>query len=153
MPEEDLGQLNWQLAHPAAADAAVTRHMGLFAVAHLAARHGITVALELPPDGGTAADVYLPATLIVPEGPGPVPGPRAGTVASPGTPLAVPAWQRAEPEGTEQDRAGQDSPERTRGQRGGALPIFESVESDYPRWRAPSCPAGPAGRAGQRCGG
>jgi signal transduction histidine kinase len=135
VPEEDLGQLNWQLAHPAEADAAVTRHMGLFAVAHLAERHGITVALELPPDGGTAADVYLPATLLVPEAPGPVPGPRPGTVASPGAPLAVPAWQRAKPEGAEQDRAGQAGAERAGGQRGGALPIFESVESDYPRTR------------------
>jgi hypothetical protein len=126
VPEEDLGQLNWQLAHPAAADAAVTRHMGLFAVAHLAARHGITVALELPPDGGTAAEVYLPATLIVPDAAGPVPGPRPGTVASaPGAPLAVPGWQRAKPEGAEQGGA----------ERGGVLPIFQSVESDYPQTR------------------
>ena len=136
VPEEDLGQLNWQLAHPAAADAAVTRQMGLFAVAHLAARHGITVALELPPDGGTAAEVYLPASLIVPDAPGPVPGPRPGTVASaPGAPLAVPGWQRAKPEGPEQDGAEQDGAERTGVQRGGGLPIFESVESDYPQKR------------------
>ena len=38
--------------------------MGLFAVAHLAARHGITVTLSTPPDGGTTAEVYLPAALI-----------------------------------------------------------------------------------------
>jgi signal transduction histidine kinase len=64
MPEAQLRQLNWRLAHPPLADVAVTRHMGLFAVAHLAARHGIKVALELPPDGGTTAEVHLPATLI-----------------------------------------------------------------------------------------
>jgi signal transduction histidine kinase len=64
VPEDHLRQLNWDLAHPVAADVAVTRHMGLFAVAHLAARHGITVTLGLPPDGGTNAEVYLPTTLI-----------------------------------------------------------------------------------------
>jgi hypothetical protein len=45
---------------------AVARHMGLFAVALLAARHGITVTLSMPPDGGTTAEVYLPAALISP---------------------------------------------------------------------------------------
>jgi hypothetical protein len=43
---------------------AVARHMGLFAVTLLAARHGITVTLSMPPDGGTTAEVYLPAALI-----------------------------------------------------------------------------------------
>jgi hypothetical protein len=38
--------------------------MGLFTVAHLAARHGITVTLTMPPDGGTTAEVYLPDALI-----------------------------------------------------------------------------------------
>ena len=64
MPEDQLRQLNGQLAHPPQADVAVTRHMGLFAVAHLAARHGIKVTLELPPNGGTTARMHLPATLI-----------------------------------------------------------------------------------------
>jgi hypothetical protein len=64
MPEEQLRQLNWQLAHPPLADVAVARHMGLFAVAHLAARHGIGVALGLRPGGGTTAEVHLPAALI-----------------------------------------------------------------------------------------
>ena len=67
MPEEHLRQLNWQLGHPHPADVAVTRHMGLFAVAHLAARHGIKVALGQPPDGGTIAEVHLPAALISPD--------------------------------------------------------------------------------------
>ncbi len=64
MPEEQLRQLNWQLANPSAADVAVAGHMGLFAVAHLAVRHGIRVRLSTPPDGGTAAEVFLPAALI-----------------------------------------------------------------------------------------
>jgi signal transduction histidine kinase len=63
MSEEELTLLNWQLANPSLADMAVARHMGLFAVALLAARHGITVTLSMPPDGGTTAEVYLPAEL------------------------------------------------------------------------------------------
>ncbi|HEY5985846.1 MAG TPA: ATP-binding protein, partial [Streptosporangiaceae bacterium] len=64
MSEEELTLLNWQLANPSLADMAAARHMGLFAVALLAARHGITVTLSMPPDGGTTAEVYLPAELI-----------------------------------------------------------------------------------------
>jgi signal transduction histidine kinase len=64
MSEEELTLLNWQLASPSRADMAVDRHMGLFTVALLAARHGITVTLSMPPDGGTTAEVYLPDALI-----------------------------------------------------------------------------------------
>jgi signal transduction histidine kinase len=64
MSEEELRLLNRQLANPSLADMAVARHLGLFAVALLAARHGITVTLSTPPDGGTTAEVYLPAALI-----------------------------------------------------------------------------------------
>src|SRR5450755_2536746 len=64
MTGERLRQLNWQLARPPLADVAVARHMGLFAVAHLAARHGINVALGLQPGGGTTAEVHLPAALV-----------------------------------------------------------------------------------------
>ena len=64
MPEEQLRQLNWQLAHPPIADVATARHIGLFAVAHLAVRHGIKVRMSMPPGGGTTAEVFLPAALI-----------------------------------------------------------------------------------------
>ena len=138
--EEYLGQLNWQLAHPSDADAAVSQHMGLFAVAHLAARHGISVALDLPPEGGTAAEVYLPASLILPDAPGPVPGPRLETVVSAqgaALPVAIPQWQREEPERPEPEQAEpeQERAEQAAAERGGVLPIFESVESEYPRPR------------------
>jgi signal transduction histidine kinase len=66
MPEEQLSELNWQLAHPHLADVTDAPHLGLFAVAQLAARHGIKVALGLSPGGGTTADVHLPATLMPP---------------------------------------------------------------------------------------
>jgi len=64
MPEGKLRWLNWQLANPPLADGTLARHLGMFAVAHLAARHGITVELRLPPDGGVTAEARLPAALI-----------------------------------------------------------------------------------------
>ncbi len=64
IPEEQLRLLNRQLARPSLADATVVRQMGLFAVAHLAVRHGIKVTLEPRPGGGTTAVVRLPAALI-----------------------------------------------------------------------------------------
>jgi signal transduction histidine kinase len=71
MPEERLRELNWKLAHPSAADGAVTEHLGLLAVAHLAARHGVRVMLRRLPRGGTTAEVHLPAAVI---SQGPTPG-------------------------------------------------------------------------------
>ncbi len=67
IPEQVLGQLNQRLAEPPMADVAVSRHMGLFAVAHLAARHDIQVELQSPGRGGTVAQVHLPASLTSPE--------------------------------------------------------------------------------------
>ncbi|HEY9242889.1 MAG TPA: nitrate- and nitrite sensing domain-containing protein [Streptosporangiaceae bacterium] len=64
MSQDQLRQINWQLAHPAPADAVFPQHVGLSAVAHLAARHGIDVMLKMPPDGGTTAEVHVPASLI-----------------------------------------------------------------------------------------
>ncbi len=64
IPGQVLGELNQRLASPPAADVAVSRHMGLFAVAHLAARHGIQVELQSPATGGTVAQVRIPASLI-----------------------------------------------------------------------------------------
>jgi signal transduction histidine kinase len=64
MSEEELTLLNWQLASPSPADMAVAGNMGMLAVALLAARHGITVTLSVPPNGGTTAEVYLPAALV-----------------------------------------------------------------------------------------
>ena len=96
--EEELGQLNWQLAHPRLPDTTVGQHMGFFAVAHLAARHGITVTLSAPPDGGTSAEVHLPAALISPEVRPPAwmgpPGEvfRSGAGGQPGEPASATDW-------------------------------------------------------------
>lgn len=157
VPEDELRQLNFQLAHPPAADGTVTRHMGLFAVAHLAARHGITVALALPADGGTTAEVHLPAELILPDA---TPGWRRGPDPA-GDVLRVRAGERAGAVDplfvTPRFAAG---PEPVRGPEGaapnGGLPIIESAESGYPHvpggirlWgREPQAsPPAPAGQA------
>ena len=136
VPGDHLEQLNFQLAHPPAADGAVTRHMGLFAVAHLAARHGITVVLAQPPDGGTTAEVYLPAGLISPDAtPGWRRGPgqagdalrtRAGGGTGAADPLFVTPRFAAGPEPAPGPEHGTPAP---------GEPIFESVESGYPHVR------------------
>jgi len=64
MTEEQLTQVNWRLENPPAADVEVSRHMGLFAVAHLAGRHGIRVRLRKATGGGLIAHAWLPDALI-----------------------------------------------------------------------------------------
>jgi signal transduction histidine kinase len=84
MSQERLRQLNSELTQPPA-DGAFPQHVGLSAVAQLAARHGIEVMLKQGPDGRTTAEVQVPATLISQDG---VPGGwlrQAG-----GVPLDVP---------------------------------------------------------------
>jgi signal transduction histidine kinase len=95
IPEEQLRQLNRQLAHPSLADGTVARHIGLFAVAHLAARHGIEVVLVLPPAGGTTAEIHLPVTLISLDA-GPGGGADATLEAGEAGPSAP--WAAARPE-------------------------------------------------------
>ena len=64
MTEEQLAVVNWRLENPPAADVEVSRHMGLFAVAHLADRHGIRVRLRRATGTGLIAHVWLPEALI-----------------------------------------------------------------------------------------
>ena len=64
MPEDQLRQLNEQLADPVLANAVADGHMGLFAVGYLAARHDVRVAFAQRPDGGTTVFVHIPAKLI-----------------------------------------------------------------------------------------
>jgi signal transduction histidine kinase len=66
LADDQLHWLNWQLANPLPAEVRATQQMGLFAVAHLAARHDIRVSLTRAPGGGTTAEVHLPGVLIVP---------------------------------------------------------------------------------------
>ena len=64
MTEEQLAVVNWRLENPPDADVEVSRHMGLFAVAHLADRHGIRVRLRKATGVGLIAHVWLPEALI-----------------------------------------------------------------------------------------
>ena len=70
---EDMAQVNWRLDRPPVVDVAVSRRMGLFVVARLAARHGIRVRLCPVPSGGLVAQVWLPDETITRETSSPAP--------------------------------------------------------------------------------
>ena len=78
-----LAEMNWRLDHPPGVDVSVSRHMGLFAVSRLAARHGIRVRLRAGSPQGLTALVWLPGTLTSRE-----------------QPLAVGMHSRPRPDGT-----------------------------------------------------
>ena len=71
--QERLTRINTLLAHPPAPGLALSRTLGLFVVAHLAARHGILVQLRPANPVGTVALVALPATILARGGPRPDP--------------------------------------------------------------------------------
>ena len=58
-----LTEMNWRLEHPPALDVSVSRHMGLYAVSRLAARHGIRVKLRPGQPQGLSALVWLPGAV------------------------------------------------------------------------------------------
>jgi signal transduction histidine kinase len=157
VPEDQLRQLNGRLARSDLADATVSAQLGLFAVAQLAARHGITVALGASPCGGTTAEVHLPPALISPDArtdgwPG-LAGEafRAGNspegVAATAHPRPSSPWSPPEPKFAEGPQiaaadaaplplgAPLPAPAPSASELGGVLPIFEAVESDYFRTR------------------
>jgi hypothetical protein len=76
MGAEEMAHANWRLDNPPVVDVAVSRRMGLFVVARLAARHGIRVRLRPAPTGGLTALVWLPDETVTHEGTGGTPGTR-----------------------------------------------------------------------------
>ncbi len=95
-----LADMNWRLDHPPVVDVSISRHMGLYAVSRLAARHGIRVKLRPGTPQGLSALVWLPGTLAKREpapaasghsrpfgldATGPVPGIRPAAPARPVT--------------------------------------------------------------------
>ena len=58
-----LDEMNWRLDNPPLVDVSVSRHMGLFAVSRLAARHGVRVRLRAGSPQGLSALVWLPGSL------------------------------------------------------------------------------------------
>ena len=59
IPEARLAEMNWRLDNPPVMDVSVSRHMGLFAVARLAERHGVRVRLRPRSPHGLTALVWL----------------------------------------------------------------------------------------------
>jgi signal transduction histidine kinase len=106
MGAEDMAHANWRLDKPPAVDVTVSRRMGLFVVARLAARHGIRVRLRSAATGGLTALVWLPDEVVsVDHGAGrlglrgfessaPAAAPTAGLAVGPadGGDLDRPAW-------------------------------------------------------------
>ncbi len=68
MEADEMAHANWRLDNPPVVDVAVSRRMGLFVVARLAARHGIRVRLRPADSGGLVALVWLPDEAITREG-------------------------------------------------------------------------------------
>ncbi|HEX4833644.1 MAG TPA: nitrate- and nitrite sensing domain-containing protein [Trebonia sp.] len=64
--EGRLQELNWRLEHPPVVDVSVSRHMGLFAVSHLAARHKVAVRLRPASPRGMVAMIWLPSAVAAP---------------------------------------------------------------------------------------
>jgi signal transduction histidine kinase len=90
MGAEEMAHANWRLDNPPVVDVAVSRRMGLFVVARLAARHGIRVRLRPATAGGLTALVWLPDEVISHESGSAPPGLRRMDAPSPGL-SAVPA--------------------------------------------------------------
>ena len=64
IPDARLTEMNWRLDNPPVIDVSVSRHMGLFAVARLAERHGVRVRLRARSPRGLIALVWLPDSII-----------------------------------------------------------------------------------------
>jgi signal transduction histidine kinase len=108
MGAEEMAHANWRLDNPPVVDVAVSRRMGLFVVARLAARHGIRVRLRPAAAGGLTALVWLPDEVVSHETPAGTPGMRRfdpSSVAATQVPLALPS-------GGNGGAAGMDSAER-----------------------------------------
>ncbi|MEV6691632.1 nitrate- and nitrite sensing domain-containing protein [Micromonospora sp. NPDC051196] len=85
LTDEQLESLNRRLAAPSAVDVSAFRLMGLAVVSRLASRYGIRVELRRNVEGGTVAQVTLPAaTVILPSLRG-----REQAITRPRQPLAV----------------------------------------------------------------
>ena len=92
MGAEEMAHANWRLDNPPVVDVAVSRRMGLFVVARLAARHGIRVRLRPASMGGLTALVWLPDEVIAQETAGFTGGFRRSTLPlSPIPPSPAPA--------------------------------------------------------------
>ena len=83
MVADEMAHANWRLDNPPVVDVAVSRRMGLFVVARLAARHGIRVRLRHADTGGLVALVWLPDETITHETSDGTPGMRRDSMSGP----------------------------------------------------------------------
>src|SRR2546423_10053028 len=66
---QTLAAINERLSRPhTATDVDVSKHMGLYVVSQLAARHRIKVQLRASPLGGVIAMILVPAACLRPQG-------------------------------------------------------------------------------------
>jgi hypothetical protein len=115
MGAEEMAHANWRLDNPPVVDVAVSRRMGLFVVARLAARHGIRVRLRPATMGGLTALVWLPDEAISYET------------------AAVPAgFRRFEAVGTAATPVGSDGPTAAPGVATGTPPAPNGVPPPAP---------------------
>ncbi|CAM3191547.1 ATP-binding protein [Prescottella defluvii] len=143
LPADRFAEINARLASGGSVGPETARHMGLFVVSRLAARHGLTVHLRpthaSPPDQGVTASVHVPDSLLVSplEMPqtGPVPRvdtnglPQVTVVPTGGMPqlVTVPARPASEPA----SHPSAQLPQRTPG--AVVLPRRTPGASDLPR--------------------
>ena len=124
MGAEEMAHANWRLDNPPVVDVAVSRRMGLFVVARLAARHGIRVRLRPATAGGLTALVWLPDEVISHEADTGGPGMRrfelpASGIAGAGTPALVAGFN-----GTSSSTSAEDEINAAR------APRFASLQAD-----------------------
>ena len=86
MGAEEMAHANWRLDNPPVVDVAVSRRMGLFVVARLAARHGIRVRLRPAAAGGLTALVWLPDEVVSQQADSGTPGARGFELPAHGAP-------------------------------------------------------------------
>jgi hypothetical protein len=150
MGAEEMAHANWRLDNPPVVDVAVSRRMGLFVVARLAARHGIRVRLRPAPTGGLTALVWLPDEVVTHETVGSSPGARRFERNSPGSVELPPTvgpfateWPAGDRTAAEQAvtaaRAPRFTPLRTENGDGAAYPqVNASWENSPPTSPIPS---------------
>ena len=94
VPEARLTEMNLRLDNPPVIDVSVSRHMGLFAVARLAERHGVRVRLRARSPRGLIALVWLPDS-VTELGTAPARWPRGRARGRRGPPLRRSRHRRA----------------------------------------------------------
>jgi hypothetical protein len=159
MTPDRMAELNHRLSRTPDVNPANTEQLGLFVVAQLARRHGISVTLRASPYGGATAVVLVPRELVVDDRPAALPsgggsaGRRGGSTAAdaPAFSLDAPTGFGGAPAGNSGLR-GAGAPDGN-GRGYGAAPDLDNIPlGNYGPgaggYQGPGAPAAPAGRGG-----